>query len=90
MSIVKLSNQDLLWKLRNQYPYGVTSFAPCPKCKKSSRGGDYCKSCLICELRERGVGGGLLNHYCQMQNRRLNILTKLEEAESRILRELDE
>ena len=85
-----ISTVDLVYLLDRNYPVGATTFGPCSEgCGKPSRGSGFCKQCIIDELRSRGVSGGLINKYCQFQNKRLNAIEKLGELKSEIIKECD-
>lgn len=75
-----VKTEALVRTLERSYFVGFATFGPCPECNKSARGSDYCKTCVIAELRSRGISVAALNHFCQLLNRKINLLEKIESA----------
>lgn len=70
----------LVRTLERSYFVGFATFGPCPNCGFSSRGSDFCQTCVTAELRSRGVSGSEINHFCQLLKRKINLLEKIETA----------
>lgn len=80
-----VKTEALVRTLERSYFLGFATFGPCPECKKSSRGSDYCKACIIAELRSRGISAAAINHFCQLLNRKINLLEKIESARTALI-----
>jgi len=54
-SIKDVDTSSLLYEFSRQFPTGVSTFACCPVCSASARGGNFCRDCIAAELRRRGA-----------------------------------
>lgn len=89
-NIEKRTAGDLLYLLKRQYPDGVTTFAPCPICGTSSRGGGFCATCIGTELRRRGVDSGRVSGLLLMLEQQRDLNGRIASATEAIFEVCDE
>ncbi len=86
---IKDKMQAALYDLRYQHPSGVTTHSVCSRgCGHSARGGGVCRSCLLEDLKQLGVGPAFIGTLQIAHEDLQSARHKLESLEQDILNSL--